>query len=92
MGRIFGRKEVRHQQLRSSAARFLEWLRICIRQGWIGRNGRKASGHLHRPRGMLVSLARRRQKLGLTGGARKLNPTRAKARGQPPPADDARPF
>jgi len=41
---------------------------------------------------MLVSLARRRQKLGLTGGARKLNPTRAKARGQPPPADDARPF
>jgi hypothetical protein len=25
------------QQLRSSAAVFLEWLRICLRQGWIGR-------------------------------------------------------
>jgi hypothetical protein len=32
------------QQLRSSAAVFLEWLRICLRQGWIGRKGRHASG------------------------------------------------
>ena len=30
------------QQLRSSAAMFLEWLRICLRQGWVGRGGPRA--------------------------------------------------
>jgi hypothetical protein len=77
------------QQLRSSAAMLLEWQRICLRQGWLGRNGRRASGYPHRPRGMQRSLERRRQKLGRTGGTRTAD--RPQARGQPPPADD-RPF
>ena len=44
------------QQLRSSAALLLEWLRICLRQGWVGRRGRKAGGVGYRSRGMLKSV------------------------------------
>ena len=78
------------QQLRSSAALFLEWLRICMRQGWVGRGGPRAEGRPHRPRRLLASVARRRQKLGRTGGGRVAR-TRAHARGHPPSADDPSP-
>jgi Transposase DDE domain len=80
------------QQLRSSAALFLEWLRICLRQGWVGRNGRRAAGHPTRPRGMSASIARRRRHLGRSGGGRVSERTRAKSRGHPPPTADDRPF
>ncbi|MGB2953947.1 MAG: hypothetical protein WBB74_11250, partial [Gaiellaceae bacterium] len=81
------------QQLRSSAAMLLEWLRICLRQGWVGGGGRRVAGYPHRPRGMRASVERRRKKLGRTGSDRKGSRPRARARGQPPPAASGdRPF
>jgi len=80
------------QQLRSSAAMFLEWLRICMRQGWIGRKGRRAAGHPHRPGDMLTNVAARRRKLGRTGGDRRKPGPRPRPRAQPPPRDDDYPF
>jgi hypothetical protein len=77
------------QQLRSSAGLFLEWLRICLRQGWIGRNGRHAPGRPRRLRGMSSHVAGKRKKLGRTGGGRAAKRTRAQSRGHPPPADDS---
>jgi hypothetical protein len=39
------------QQLRSSAAMLLEWLRICLRQGWLGRTGGARTTTRPKPRG-----------------------------------------
>ena len=58
------------QQLRSSAAMLLETLFICLRQGWIGRQGAPCERLPAPTRGMRSSIARRRQKLGRTGGGR----------------------
>jgi hypothetical protein len=76
---------------------FLDWLRICLRQGWVGRNGRRVTGYPHRFGGMLSTVADRRQKAGRTGGARKVERTVPRTRGRPPPiqlprADDDPPF
>jgi hypothetical protein len=72
------------QQLRSSAALLLEWLRISRRHGWLGRGARRASPRPQPSRWIASGIAHRRAKNGRTGGGRAIH-TRPRARGQPPP-------
>jgi hypothetical protein len=70
------------QQLRASAAVAVEWLRICLRQGWLGNNGRHQEPRLRTSKRVLEQTLQARAKLGRWGGG---NARRRSRAGPAPP-------
>jgi hypothetical protein len=56
------------QQLRVSAAIVIEWLRVCFRQGWIGKNGRHQEPRPRTSKRVFDQTRRAREQLGRWGG------------------------
>ena len=56
------------QQLRVSAATVIEWLRVCYRQGWLGKHGRHQEPRQRTSKRVLDQTQRARERLGRWGG------------------------
>ena len=56
------------QQLRVSAAIVIEWLRVCFRQGWLGKGGRHEQPRRRTSKSVLQRTLETRAKLGRWGG------------------------
>jgi hypothetical protein len=56
------------QQLRVSAATVIEWLRVCFRQGWIGKSGRHQEPRQRTSNRVFDQTRRARERLGRWGG------------------------
>jgi hypothetical protein len=65
------------QQLRVSAATVIEWLRVCFRQGWLGKSGRHEQPLNRTSKRVFDPTLRTRQALNRLGGGLAGRRTRA---------------
>jgi hypothetical protein len=77
------RTGVAWQQLRASAAVAIEWLRVNLRQGWLGNGGRYQASRQRASKYRYAQILDERAKLNRHGGGIAGGRTRA---GPPPPA------